>query len=145
MRSRTAVRASLSVSPAEGGADVGAGGALRCFDRLRRLGRLHQRAHEIQPSESSCPLRLQALGGRGCSARRPIRAPAPLRRLFVSDRMTASAKVVMAEDTIAGLREWRREWESNPPRTGSRPLPDFESGRPTRDASPPCAAGFAGT
>jgi hypothetical protein len=33
-----------------------------------------------------------------------------------------------------------REWESNPPRTASRPLPDLKSGRPTRDASLPIAA-----
>src|SRR5690606_29043703 len=26
-----------------------------------------------------------------------------------------------------------REWESNPPRTGSRPFPDLKSGRPTGD------------
>src|SRR5215475_8651600 len=30
-----------------------------------------------------------------------------------------------------------REWESNPTRTGSRPLPDLKSGRPTGDASLP--------
>lgn len=32
------------------------------------------------------------------------------------------------------------EWESNPPRTVCQPLPDLKSGRPTGDASPPCAS-----
>src|SRR5271169_981912 len=30
-----------------------------------------------------------------------------------------------------------REWVSNPPRTGLRPLPDLKSGRPTGDESLP--------
>ena len=36
-----------------------------------------------------------------------------------------------------------REWESNPPKTGSRPLPDLKSGRPTGDDSLPLS-GFGG-
>jgi hypothetical protein len=35
------------------------------------------------------------------------------------------------------LNEAGRERESNPPRTGSRPLPDLKSGRPTGDESGP--------
>jgi hypothetical protein len=43
-----------------------------------------------------------------------------------------------------GKRQWGaaavsggREWESNPPKTGSRPLPDLKSGRSTGNASLP--------
>src|SRR5215472_10225501 len=38
-----------------------------------------------------------------------------------------------------------REWESNPPKTGSRPPPDLKSGRPTGDASLPELAGDGGS
>src|SRR5215472_2354666 len=38
-----------------------------------------------------------------------------------------------------------REWESNPPKTGSRPPPDLKSGRPTGDASLPELGGDGGS
>jgi hypothetical protein len=38
---------------------------------------------------------------------------------------------------FGGPRFGGREWESNPPKTGSRPPPDLKSGRPTGGDSLP--------
>src|SRR4029450_1895624 len=97
--------------------------------------------HQAETPEGEATLPLQALDAR--------------RRLATVRRLGGSGIVRRG---LEHLQEWRggahrrapseaggREWESNPPRTVSRPFPDLKSGRPTGDASPPITAcGSAG-
>ena len=50
------------------------------------------------------------------------------------------SKLPLPTCQTARLETGGREWELNPPKTGSLPHTDLKSGRPTGDDSPPCAS-----
>ena len=72
----------------------------------------------------------------GCNPGRRIAAERRLGSFGIVRRRLQRVK--KGEHRHSALRKFGgREWESNPPKTGSRPLPDLKSGRPTGDDSPP--------
>src|SRR4029077_10809527 len=89
-------------------------------------------AHEVEPADREGALLLQRLG-----ARRDLAAEIGLGRLGVGGgaRQRIEERCHRAFPEAGG-----RERESTPPRTGSRPLPDLKSGRPTGDDSLPCVS-----
>ena len=91
------------------------------------------RAHQVEPAEGKSALPLQRL-----DALAELAAEVGFRGVGACRGRCLQG--VEEGRCRSSPRSWRcggREWESNPPRTGSRPLPDLKSGRPTGDDSLP--------
>ncbi len=105
----------------------------------------HEGAEEVSGGDRQWCARLRgvavvsATSLRKASSRRSAARAASSRRAII-----ASAGVIAASLRGASGKVAEESGSRNPPRTGSRPLPDLKSGRPTRDASPPCAAAASG-
>src|SRR5579871_2390461 len=103
---------------------------LLAFRGGRGLG---ERAHEIEPAVGEGALVLDGLEARG-----DLAAEIGFGRFGLGRGLFQLIEKNGGGGDHRALREGGgREWESNPPRTGSRPLPDLKSGRPTGDASLP--------
>src|SRR5262245_54023990 len=131
---RQHVRARVAVGlPTEPGAQHRKRVRDRDLFALARGDRAGHRAHEVESPECESPLPLQG--------RDVMRRLAPV--LSLGDLRPRRGGLESVEKGHGGERHRAvpkcggREWESNPPRTGSRPLPDLKSGRPTGDASLP--------
>src|SRR6185295_1480985 len=119
--------------PAKLGAQDRKAAGDRQFLALRSRHGIRDRPHQAETPEGEGPLALKALDalGRLATVRR-LGGGSFIRRGFESLKEWRNRAHRRAPSEAGG-----REWESNPPRTVSRPFPDLKSGRPTRDVSPP--------
>src|ERR1700681_2882032 len=100
---------------------------------VRGGGGVGECPHEIEPAIGEGALVLEILDALGDFAAERSFGHIRLCRGFLQLIEKRSGR----RNHRALLEDGGREWESNPPRTDSRPFPDLKSGRPTGGASPP--------
>jgi hypothetical protein len=106
--------------------------SLRLLCGLKAGDRISDRPHQIEPAKGESPFPFERR-----NARDRLAAKLSFRG---GGAISCPAKFIDKESAqlLAPCERGGREWESNPPKTGSRPLPDLKSGRPTGDESLPC-------